>query len=96
MSNQPRNLVIEGSNNDKLWTVLDSHQNYSSLEGPSVTCTFDIIQHERNFRYLRINQTGKDSSSNYFLIFASLEFFGTLYDVYLIKVVEKMCDLKNV
>lgn len=56
----PRNCYIEGSNtdSDSDWSILDSHQNYTTFMQPNVTCTFDIQKEKESYRYLRIRQTG--------------------------------------
>ena len=52
-SDNPPSWVIIGSNtggeNDREWTVLNSHQNDSTLHGKSFSFTFDIKQGNREF-----------------------------------------------
>lgn len=79
----PRNWVIEGSNtggsNENEWVILDSHQNNTVLNGKDVSYTFDIKPtqgNEKGFRYLRIRQTGVESSNGNWLTFSALEYFG--------------------
>lgn len=74
----PRNWVIEGSNNNEEWDVLDSRQNDVSLKEVNVTGKFIIESQEKSYRYLRIRQTGLNSGNNAVLAFSSLEFIGTL------------------
>lgn len=74
----PRNWVIEGSNNDNNWIILDTRQNETCLTGEWVTCMFDIKSHDKSYRYLRIRRTGKNSDNSYLLCFSSLDFIGTL------------------
>lgn len=83
----PRNWIIEGSNtggeSESEWTVLDSHQNDETLKGKSFSHTFDINKSEGSeefYRYLRIRQTGNDSSGYNFLTLSALEFFGFLIE----------------
>lgn len=79
----PRNWVIEGSNtggnNENEWVILDSRQNDTELNGKNVSYTFDIEPtqgNEKGFRYLRIRQTGVESSNGNWLTFSALEYFG--------------------
>ena len=85
--NHPRSWVIEGSNtggeSDSEWTILDSHQNDSTLRGPSFSYTFDITNKETSnegYRYLRIRQTGYNSTSNHYTAISALEYFGSLIE----------------
>lgn len=77
--------VIEGSNDDgenKKWKILDQRRNVTCLDGLGAQNTFDIMENlEPNecFRFLRVRQTGPDSSNLYFLTFSALEFFGTIF-----------------
>ena len=72
--------MIEGSNNNTKWIVLDTRQDETSLSGANASRTFDIEYQNGNFRYLRIRQTGHNSSGCDFLTFSALEFIGTLSD----------------
>lgn len=79
----PRCWVIEGSNtggeNDNEWTILDSHQNDSTLQGKSFSFTFDIKQGNKEFyRYLRIRQTGPNSNNRHYTAISALEYFGII------------------
>ena len=73
----PRNWVIEGSNNDNDWIILDTRQNETSLNDIGITCTFNIKPQECNYRYLRIHQNGTNSSGSYYLIFYVIYHFKT-------------------
>ena len=77
-THHPRNWVIEGSNNDSDWTILDTIQNETSLTGLGVTCYFDIKKRNGSYRFLRITQTGTNSSGTHGLLLSALEFFGGL------------------
>lgn len=72
-----KNWVIEGSNNDKNWKVLDSRNNNISLNNNHAENTFkiqsSIIEY---YRYLRLRQTGHNCKNKDFLIINNLEFFG--------------------
>ena len=76
----PINWVIEGSNtdDDSDWTILDCVNENRSLVGLNKVCTFEIKYKKESFRFLRIRQTGLNSSDQNFLVFAALEYFGLL------------------
>lgn len=81
----PRSWVVEGSDtggeNDSEWTILDSHQNDSTLQGKSFSYTFDIKPTQVNkkfYCYLRIRQTGPNSNNNHYTCISALEYFGIL------------------
>lgn len=76
--NHPQNWVIEGSNNDSIWVILDSRQGETSLTGIGLTRKFNIKPHEGSYRYLRIRQNGPNSNNNGQLVFSSLEYLGTI------------------
>ena len=81
--NNLRSWVIEGSNDDTTWVVLDSRENNSELDGQNAMCTFAIAPERvaESYRYVRLRQTGATSCTmgSYFtIVIASLEFFGRL------------------
>ena len=83
-----QNWVLEGSNNNESWTVLDTRNNDKSLDGSSnPSITFEIQnsnQINEFYRYLRIRQTGPNSNTNnndYRLIIKSLEYFGSITEI---------------
>lgn len=71
---------IHGSIDLKTWKLLDKRENDSSLQGPGFSNTFNITLNENNqsFRYIKLLMTDVDSHGTYYLIFQSIEFFGTL------------------
>ena len=71
--------IIQGSNDASSWTDLDS-RNTSELNGKYITKHF-TCSHEANgkqFRYIRLTQTGTDSSRCHHLMLSEVELFGTL------------------
>lgn len=78
---RPQTWIIEGSNDEKEWTTLDSRQNEKSLDSLNVSKTFEI-QNKNNeyYRYIRIHQTGPNTGGSYDLRFSSLEYFGVLLE----------------
>lgn len=80
-----KNWVIEGTNinsdNDNDWKLLDSHQNDSYLNGANTCHTYQISQQndeKEYYRYLRIRQTGQNSSGHNCITLSAIEFFGSL------------------
>lgn len=80
-NDHPTDWVIEGSNNDSDWCLLDSRSGEKSLCAESVVRTFDIKKAEKGneyYRYLRIRQTGRNACGYFYLGFSALEYFGTI------------------
>lgn len=71
--------MIEGSNNDSDWTILDTRQNETCLTGLGVTCYFEIRNIKGSYRFLRIRQTGVNSRCDHGFVLSALEFFGKLF-----------------
>lgn len=76
----PMNWVIEGSNTDYSydWTVLDTRNNITSLDDSCASQFFSIQKTDTFYRYLRIRQTGRNSSGYYYLEISALEYFGSV------------------
>lgn len=77
-----KNWVIEVSNDEFIWTAIDSHENDSSLNGPNFIANFKIQQKNLDFyRFVRLRQTGNSWYSycnhNYFILYF-IEFFGKI------------------
>ena len=54
----PKNLVIEVSNDNQNWEEIDRHQNDSALKGRYITATFKIKKRNNNFYlYVRLRQS---------------------------------------
>ena len=81
----PKNWVVEGSNTDSDdWKILDSHNDDLSLRALDTIQTFKISnksESNESFRFIRIRQTGLNTSNCYYLAFSAIEFFGTLFDL---------------
>lgn len=76
---QPKNWVIEGSNDCSNWEIIDKNQNCSLMNGNSVTHTFNIDEsHHKKFKYLQIRQTGPNWENTNYLMIESIEFYGFL------------------
>ncbi|KAJ3451146.1 hypothetical protein M0813_27968 [Anaeramoeba flamelloides] len=77
-----RNWDLQGSNDTQNWTVLRQHRNDTSLNGNFGTASWSIdLQLERGFRYLRLLQSGYNSSHHNFLLLSGIEFYGELYEL---------------
>lgn len=75
-------MVIEGSNNDDDWKILDERKNEDCLIGLKLQHTFDIQTNfgiNESFRYLQIRSIGADCSGDNYLVFSALEYFGFLF-----------------
>jgi hypothetical protein len=79
--NALRSWHLEGSNDNSEWEVIDSRTNDDSLAANSgATATFFISKPtKRGYMYLRLIQTGPNSSGNNKLALSGLEFYG-VYD----------------
>lgn len=76
-----RSWVIEGSNDDQYWKILDSQVNNDSLNGVGLFHLFAISNYKYNtesFKYLRIRQTGSNWCENDSLFITSIEFYGKI------------------
>lgn len=80
-----RNWVIEGSNNENDWEILDSHSNDSSLRGNNIIATFKTKKMKTFYRFIRLHQTGEswyNNDNNYYLYFYMIEFYGKLKEMH--------------
>ena len=79
-SSHPRSWVIEGSNTDEEsdWKILDKKDNNETVHGTNTCYTFNINDQDEYYRYLRIRQTGKNSSGCDYFCFSGLEYFGKI------------------
>ena len=74
-----KNWVIEGSNNDKSWKVLDSRKDESSFINPSSENTFNISMLDNEYyRYIRLRQNGPNFKGTGQLVMSKFELFGTI------------------
>jgi hypothetical protein len=69
-----------GSQDGNTWILLD-RRHTTDLNGRYITKLFSCItgrDYARFYRYIRLQQTGKDSSGHYYLSLANIEFFGSM------------------
>lgn len=89
----PRNWVIEASNDCQSWDIIDEVNNCSYTNGPYYSHTFKVNhQSDIEYQYIRMRQTGPNwyNSSNYnqnnndtdfnqnYMVIDSFEIYGTL------------------
>lgn len=76
--NNPKSWCIEGSNSNKEneWVILDKQDNIDIFNEDKLSYTFKINSNDKFYKYLRIRQTGFNTSFNYKLALSSVEFFG--------------------
>jgi hypothetical protein len=70
--------AIEGSNDGSNWTVLDE-RNTQHLNDMNIVKTYECSKNcSEFFRFIRMRQTGRNSSNTDFLILTNIEFFGRM------------------
>lgn len=75
----PKSWLIEGSNDNSNWEVLDSKENCSILNGNNIPHLFSINnENSKEFRYIRMKLEGKAWCGNYHLELDSFELYGKL------------------
>ena len=77
----PKSWVLEGSNDNITFEVLDEEKECSYLNGNSLAHTFKIQnQTSKEFRYIRLHATGKDWVGTNYFPFSSFEIYGQLIE----------------
>lgn len=75
----PKSWVIECSNDNKDWEIVDDQKNCSILNGQFVCHTFSISKEKQNvYKFIRLRLTDKNWRLDYFLYISSFEIFGYL------------------
>ena len=76
----PKSWVIEGSNDNSKWDILDEKRNNSILNGKNLVHTFEIEkQKQKEYKYIRMKQTDKNWYNNDDLMLSAFEIHGKLY-----------------
>ena len=76
-----KSWVLEVSNDNEAWEVVDSRENNEELNAPHVTRNFAISAPTSGaFRFVRLRQTGENHRGYDYLRICALELFGALYD----------------
>jgi hypothetical protein len=71
--------TLEGSNDGLSWVQIDDRKNDTSSNGKGAISTFSISSgSQEQFRMIRLQQTGKNSSGDDLLSVSAIEFFGVL------------------
>lgn len=76
-----RSWVVEGSNDNKDWVILDKRNNMKCMNNSLAEFTFKIENSENSdefFRYLRLRSVGMNWQNDQFLALVALEYFGSL------------------
>ena len=79
----PKNWIIEGSEDNKNWEIIDEQQNCEFLKGSNYTHTFSIKKknnsNEKEFKFIRIRHIGNCWNNSYnALNISSIELYGTI------------------
>ncbi|OHS96521.1 hypothetical protein TRFO_09907 [Tritrichomonas foetus] len=69
---------LEGSNDGKEWTLIDTKNNVTQLCSPNSKCVFRC-KYVDSFNTIRITQTGNNSGGDDVLNVTNIEFYGTIY-----------------
>lgn len=78
-AHHPKTWVIEASNDNETWVKIDEQKNCQSLNGRYLSETFKIENEDhREFRYIRMRQTGLSWGGSNYLTLDSFELYGTL------------------
>lgn len=75
----PKSWVVEGSNDNQNWDVLDEQTDSPFLNGKNRVHAFAIEKDKScEYRYIRMRLTGENWCGCYHMVVESLEFYGTL------------------
>lgn len=78
-SAHPKSWVIEASNDNKNWDLIDERNNCPFLNGRNFIHTFKIKNQVHNkYRYIRLRQTKPNWAESNYLMISCIEFYGTL------------------
>lgn len=76
----PKSWVVEGSNDNMDWDVLDQQTNNSSLNGRNLISPFKITNpNSKKYKFIRITQNGNWKNNGNLFNINNIEFFGILY-----------------
>ncbi|OHT08080.1 hypothetical protein TRFO_23523 [Tritrichomonas foetus] len=76
----PRNWILEGSNDGRYWSTIDTEEDNAVLNGKNVVKNF-IVNCDESFKLFRIRQTGKNWAGKDQLTLSKVEFFGELFQI---------------
>lgn len=75
--NYLQNWIIEGSNEDEKWHIIDRKENSTYLTGVLLSHTYKLDVNSI-FRNFRITQIGRNSGGNFYFHLSRFELFGSL------------------
>lgn len=73
----PKSWVIEGSNDNNSWEIIDERNDCSGLNGEHVAHTLTIDKKSKDYQYIRMKLTGPNWNGSNHLGMESFELFGT-------------------
>ena len=75
----PKSWIIECSNDNIQWEILDEQIDCPSLNGKRITCSFKLKNHIKNeYRYFRMRNIGQDWYGANYLTIEAFEIYGKL------------------
>lgn len=75
-----KSWVIEGSNDDAQWNIIDENKDCIHLNNAHAIYSFNISNVERiPYQFIRLRQTGTNCRGKYYLKFKKIEFYGTIF-----------------
>ena len=80
IENFPQNWIIEGSNDDKKWYLIDTVNKSLYLTGKLYSHTYKLDVNSI-FSSFRITQIGGNSNGNYYFHISRFELFGTISEL---------------
>ena len=79
-SDNPKSLILEGSNDKEKWTVIDEQMNVNYFKEPLSFHTFSIEEEKSQiYKYIRLRHKGNNWGNGSCLQINSIEFFGELF-----------------
>jgi hypothetical protein len=74
-----RSWVVEGSSNGSDWTILDEQRNNTRADSNHPIATISVARGKR-WQFIRLRQTGKNSSNGDWLVLFGFEVFGLVHE----------------
>lgn len=76
----PKNWILEGSDNGREWVEMDRHEDCPDLNNKNVIQNYKIKGDFKEFKYIRVKQIGKNWANMDQLTLSKVELFGELYE----------------
>lgn len=78
-AHNPKNWVIEVSNDNQNWEIIDEQKECEIINGKSIAHLFQISNSNSNeFRYIKMRQNGKNCAEGFYFNISSFELYGKL------------------